>query len=55
MMDVIKIRRHPKNNLKVCAMRRNGGCTKSFDNEEELFTYVIQEFGEKWAQESMIK
>ena len=49
------IRRHTKNNLKVCAMKRNGGCTKSFDNEEQLLAYIIQEFGEKWRHEMMNK
>ena len=41
----IKIRTAARNNLKVCAMlKATGGCTKAFDNTDELSAYILERY-----------
>ena len=42
----VKTRNTAKNNLKICAtLKASGGCTKAFNDLEELARYILDTFG----------
>lgn len=45
----LRVRKHPRSQ-KLCATRRTGGWTTSFNTIQELSRYIMEQFGPRWKE-----
>ena len=51
ILKIIRTRNHPRKPEYICVMKKDGGCSKSFPNENKLASWIAEQYPKDWRNQ----